>query len=161
MKATALALMVFVTACASGKSVFGRGPRDARTEALYWNALGHLDAANKQASVDSALVYLDSYLVTGRNQTHRREALVLQQLARQSQQLARVQAALQHSRAETKPDSTAPAAPPARTEADARRRDEETVKEIQRLKDELAKANEELDRIRKRLAAPKPPGTPP
>jgi len=37
-----------------------------------------------------------------------------------------------------------------------KRSDDEAVKEIQRLKDELAKANEELDRIKKRLAAPKP-----
>jgi hypothetical protein len=160
MRATTLAVAVFVTACASGQSLLGRGPRDARAEALYWNAISHLDAANKQGSLDSALTYLDSYLVSGRKQTHRREALVLQQLARQSQQLSRVQAALQHSRAEPRADSTAAVAPPARTDTDTRRRDEETVKEIQRLKDELAKANEELERIRKRLAAPKPPGTP-
>ena len=38
----------------------------------------------------------------------------------------------------------------------AKKSDDEAVKEIQRLKDELAKANEELDRIKKRLAAPKP-----
>jgi hypothetical protein len=157
MKATALTVVVFVTACASGQSVFGRGPRDARAEELYWKAISHLDAANKQGSLDSALTFLESYLVSGRKQTHRREALVLQQLARQSLQLSRVQAALQLSRAETRTDSTAPAAPPARTEPETRRRDEEAVKEIQRLKDELAKANEELERIRKRLTAPKPP----
>jgi hypothetical protein len=43
-----------------------------------------------------------------------------------------------------------------KAEPDGKARDEEMVKEIQRLKDELAKANDELERIKKRLATPKP-----
>ena len=61
---------------------------------------------------------------------------------------ARVEATLQTkvAAAEAKP----------RGEPDVKARDEDMVKEIQRLKDELAKANDELERIKKRLASPKP-----
>jgi hypothetical protein len=121
-------------------------------DSLYWRAISHLDAANQRGSLDSATILLDGYLSTGTTQPHRQEALVLRQLARDSRQLARVESMLRQARA----DSTPPRS--GANDAEVRRRDEESVKEIQRLKEELAKANEELERIRKRLAAPKPPG---
>ena len=137
-------------ACSSGPSLFRSAPEPApAADELYWKALFQLDAANKRGSLDSASAYLDSYLATGTAQPHRREALVLRQLTRDSRQLARVEGALQQARADT---SSRP-----HTEVETKRRDEEAVKEIQRLKEELAKANEELERIRKRLTAPKPP----
>jgi hypothetical protein len=126
----------------------------AGPDSLYWRALGHLDAANRRGSLDSATMLLDGYLSTGTTQPHRQEALVLRQLARDSRQLARVQSLLVQARTDSAPARSGA------TEAEVRRRDDESVKEIQRLKEELAKANEELERIRKRLAAPKPPGAP-
>ena len=138
-------------ACRHGPSLFGSGSApDADPDSLYWKAIFQLDAANKRGSLDSATTYLEAYLASGPTQSHRREAMVLRQLARDARQLARVQGALQQARADS-----ADGRP--RSDTDSKRREDEAVKEIQRLKDELAKANEELDRIRKRLAAPKPP----
>ena len=122
------------------------------SDSLYWRALNHLDAANRTGSSDSAIALLDAYLATGTAQPRRQEALVLRQLARDSRQLARVEGLLKQARTDSQPSRSSA------TEAELRKRDEESVKEIQRLKEELAKANEELERIRKRLAAPKPPG---
>ena len=123
----------------------------AGPDSLYWRAVTHLDAANRTGSLDSALTLLDAYIAGDAIRAHRREALVLRQLARDSRQLARVESLLQQARADDPPRSSG-------TDGDVRRRDEAALKEIQRLKEELAKANEELERIRKRLAAPKPPG---
>lgn len=128
-------------------------------EALYWNAVSQLDAANRQGSLDSALALLESYLGSGQTQDHRAEAVVLRQLARDAQQLAKVQAA-PHS-ASTGPEARPSTDARPQTETKVVVRDEESVKEIQRLKEELAKANEELERIRKRLAPHKPPGASP
>ena len=140
---------IAIAACSHPPKFLRRSPGEpAASDSLYWKALTHLDAANQRGSTDSALKFLDVYLAGGTQQAHRLEALTLRRLARDAMQLARVEAALQAKSAE-----------PARTsgEAPAPRRDEEAVKEIQRLKEELAKANEELERIRKRLATPKPP----
>jgi hypothetical protein len=123
-------------------------PEPAPSDSLYWKAVLHLDALNQKGSTDSAIKFLDAYLARDTTQRHRLEAVVLRRLARDAMQLARVEAALQQAKS----------AEPVRTGDSAPRRDEEMVKEIQRLKDELAKANEELERIKKRLAAPKPPG---
>ena len=149
MRTFLLALATIAIAACSHPPKFLRGAPEAppASDSLYWKAITHLDAANQRGSTDSALKYLDAYLANGVEQTHRLEALTLRRLARDAMQLARVQAALQARSAEP---SKAPA-------EGAPRRDEEAVKEIQRLKDELAKANEELERIRKRLATPKPP----
>lgn len=111
-------------------------------EALYWRAVIHLDPANTRGSIDTALVSLEAYLARGIRPTHVMEAAALRRLARSTQQLARVASALQQPRPADQPDTKA--------------RDDEAVKEIQRLKDELAKATAELDRIKKRLAEPKP-----
>ena len=125
----------------------------AGPDSLYWKALTHLDAANRTGSLDSAMALLDAYIAGHAIRPHRQEALVLRQLARDSRQLARVEGLLQQVRADSTSTRRATA-----TEAELRKRDDEALKEIQRLKEELAKANEELERIRKRLAAPKPPG---
>jgi hypothetical protein len=155
-----LGALVALALCASAACHRSPAPRPpeptplAGPDSLYWRALSHLDAANRRGSLDSATVLLDGYLSGGTTQPHRQEALVLRQLARDSRQLARVQSMLQ-ARTDSAPSRAGA------SDADVRRRDDEFVKEIQRLKDELAKANEELDRIRKRLAAPKPPGMSP
>ena len=115
-------------------------------DSLYWRAVSFLDTANAKASTDSAIVLLDRYLVATKP-AHKVEATALRKLAKDSQQLAKVSAALQQARnaAENRQSSE--------------RRDDDSVKEIERLKDELAKAKEELERIKKRLAAP-PAGKP-
>lgn len=141
------ALLSMTTAC--NRAFVGRpDPEAASSDSLYWKAVLHLDASNRKGTTDSALKYLDAYLAGDTTQRHRLEALILRRLARDAMQLARVEAALQHAR------NSEPARAPAETPP---KRDEEALKEIQRLKDELAKANEELERIRKRLASPKPP----
>lgn len=146
MKRLILFGLFVAVACRPG--LFRRGPRPdpEAADSLYWRAIGLIDAANTNGSTDSALHYLNLYLAEGVVQRHRLEATVLRQLARDALLLARVQAALQQQ----KPDTV-------RVRTEGRGRVEEALKEIQRLKDELAKANEELERIRKRLANPKPP----
>ena len=146
-----LGLAATLAACSSGIRIFRRPAPEVGADSLYWKAVAQLDPAKTKPLLDSAQSYLDRYLVAPR-QAHRREALVLRQLVQDARQLARVELALQQARSDTAQRAHS------NNEAEPRRRDDEALKEIQRLKEELAKANEELDRIRKRLANPKPPG---
>ena len=139
-------------ACSSGMRIFRRPAPEAGADSLYWRAVAQLDPFNPKPSLDSALSNLERYLA-GPQPARRREALVLRQLTQDAKQLARVELALQQARSDTTQTRAHTS-----TEAERRRDDEALVKEIQRLKEELAKANEELDRIRTRLANPKPPG---
>jgi capsule polysaccharide export protein KpsE/RkpR len=116
-------------------------------DSLYWQAVENLDVSNKSGTLDTAIAKLDAYLASPGKLPHAKEAQVLRSLARNAQQLARVEATLQQARAnaaENRPRET----------SDSKARDDESLKEIQRLKDELAAANAELERIKKRLAAP-------
>jgi hypothetical protein len=145
-----LAALWLASACAH--SPFSRGPRpNTEADTLYWKAIAAINPASADRSLDSAIVYLDRYLASPGPLRHNSEALVLRRLAQESMQLARVEAAL-IVRTDTVEVRTRTEAPP--------KRDEAAIREIQRLKEELAKANEELDRIRKRLATP-PPTKPP
>lgn len=108
-------------------------------EAMYWRALYKLDPANQTATPHDAVVLLDSYLATAQS-THRAEA----------QTLRRVAAALEARAAAVASGATQPKTDPPKV--DDKAKDEE----LQRLKDELAKANAELERIKRRLAQPKP-----
>jgi hypothetical protein len=143
-----LILFAVLVAAACRPGAFRRSPPDPLTseDSLYWRAVSHLDAANTNGSIDSALHYLNGYLANGTVQAHRVEAMVFRQLARDAQLLGRVQAALREQKTDT-----------VRIRTEARTRDEDSLREIQRLKDQLARANEELERIRKRLANPRPP----
>jgi hypothetical protein len=148
--ATLVAAVAFCTGCLHGASLIQRKPDsspEAVADSLYWIAVRNLDPTNKNGTLDSAIVKLDAYLATPGKIKHATEAMVLRRLARNAQQLARVEATLQ---------ARAAADGKQKSEPD-KSRDEDMVKEIQRLKDELAKANDELERIKKRLAAPKPP----
>ena len=109
------------------------------TETMYWRALYKLDPANPNASTSEASVMLDNYLAVGVG-SHRSEANALRRIAGlvQSQNAASA--------------VTASAQKPDAGKADEKAKDDE----LQRLRDELAKANAELDRIKRRLAAPKP-----
>ena len=141
-----LFVVLVAVACRGGNPFRNTLRPAADPDSLYWKAVAHLDAANTNGSTDSAVHFLNLYLGNGTVQKHRVEALTFRQLARDAQLLARVQAALSQQKTDTVRIRTA-----------APSRDEELVKEVQRLKDELAKANAELERIKKRLAQPKPP----
>ena len=101
-------------------------------ESGYWRAVYKLDPANKDASTKEAIAGLDRYLADP-DGTHRGEATTLRRIATQLQSLDRA--------------INAPKADDA-----AATRDEE----VKKLRDELQATKDELERIKRRLAAPKP-----
>jgi hypothetical protein len=101
-------------------------------ETSYWRALYKLDPANQTASPRDAAALFDAYLAVSAPTVHRADASALR----------RVASVLDRASSGT---ASTPA-PPSATSAE----------EVQRLRDELAKANAELERIRRRLAQPKP-----
>ena len=105
-------------------------------DAMYWRALYKLDPNNGSAAPRDAAVLLDGYLASG-TAAHRMEAQALRRVA-----------TVLDARA------VAASASPAKTDV-VRAEDKARDEEIQRLKEELGKANAELDRIKRRLA-PKP-----
>ena len=105
------------------------------SEVTYWRALLKLDPGNA-AAIRESVTMLDAYLASTPAGTHRAEAAVQRRLAVALEQRNAALAAI-------------PPAPAVRPEDKAR--DEE----ITRLRDELSKANAELDRIRRRLARPR------
>jgi hypothetical protein len=151
MKRALVAALLFGTGCLHGTTLIQRKPDsspEAVADSLYWSAVRNLNPTNKNGTLDAGIANLDAYLASPAKLKHAAEAAVLRSLARNAQQLARVEATLQQriALADTRQ----------KAEPDSKTRDEEMVKEIQHLKDELAKANEELERIKKRLATPKP-----
>ena len=110
-------------------------------ETGFWRALFKLDGANRNAEARDAIALLDAYLSAPVTVAHRGAATSLR----------RVAVAL---------DRTAIAAPPSTARADAKPEvkpeDRPREEEITRLKEELAKANAELERIKRRLAQPNP-----
>lgn len=130
-------------------------------EATYWRALYALDPANRAESISAAIASLDTYLADTRPRDHVLEATMLRRVAGQLDALNRLAAS---AIAQAK-DANAAAAI-ARALSDARIEPPKaadtsgsaSADEIKRLKDELAKANAELERIRRRLAQPPPPG---
>ena len=55
------ALVATTSACT--RAFVGRpDPEPVRSDSLYWKAVLHLDASNKNGTTDSALKYLDAYL---------------------------------------------------------------------------------------------------
>ena len=140
-------------ACARGPALFRRS-QPPSADSVYVVALSFLDSTGRAAALDSAGKYLDVYLAMPAKDGHKSEAVIIRRLVRDAQQLAKVEAALREARSAASGSRGGEGRPAA---AEVKARDEESVREIQRLKDELAKANEELERIRKRLANPKPP----
>ena len=106
-------------------------------EAMYWRALYKLDPSNAATAPKDAGVLLDGYLGSGAS-THRAEA----------QTLRRVATALESTRSTT-------AVTPPKTEV-VKVDDKAQAEEVARLRDELGRANAELERIKRRLAQPKP-----
>ncbi len=150
MRATLLLCLVLASACAPSGRLFQRGPRpDANVEGQFTRALVLLEPGANLAALDSATMLLDAYLANAGYVTRRPEATVLRRLATDAIQLSKVATALQQERADTRAKSAEPEQPAQRTDTDS-------LKEIQRLKDQLAEANAELERIKKRLATQKP-----
>lgn len=143
MRRALVLTLLLVSGCVPGPATFGPTPGGSNAEAaadsLYWSAVRNLDPSNKNGTLDAGLSKLDAYLSSSGPLKHAAEATTLRSLARNSQQLARMEAALQQARANTAQKS------------------ESDSEEIQRLKEELAKANAELERIKKRLASPDKP----
>ena len=108
-------------------------------DALYWRALYRLDPANPNASPHDAAQLLDGYISTSTG-THKTEA----------QALRRVAVSMENRAVANANSSAVPKLEPPKPE------DKAKDEELQRVKDELAKANAELERIKRRLAQPKP-----
>lgn len=102
-------------------------------EATFWRALYKLDPANGTATPHDAAVLLDAYLASSLTVPHRGAATTLRRIAGALDRPSAVAVA---------GGATAPTGS----------RDEE----LARVKDELAKANAELERIKRRVATPKP-----
>ena len=108
-------------------------------EAMYWRAIYRLDPANPAASTHEAIALLDAYLASSQT-PHRTESQILRRIA--------VALDARPKEVAASNSNTAPTTAPKDDKAQA--------DEITRLKDELAKANAELERIKRRLAQPKP-----
>jgi hypothetical protein len=105
-------------------------------EVPYWRALFKLDP-NSTAAMRESMTLLDGYLTTAPAGTHRLEAGVLRRLGLAIEQRNAAIAAI----------------PPALA---AHPEDKAREEELQRLRDDLAAANAELARIRRRVARPRP-----
>ena len=121
---------------------------EGATESLYWRGVISLEPENHDASPQIAAALLETYNRSGSALPHRLEADILRHLALRVQALSGGAVATAAA-----PSSAAnPSASPDRS-ADLKAKDTE----IQRLKDELAKANDELERIKRRLTTPTKP----
>ncbi|MFN2399490.1 MAG: hypothetical protein ABR543_12750 [Gemmatimonadaceae bacterium] len=119
------------------------GTPEAR-EAEYWRGLFKLDPANRRRSASEALPHLDRYLSDTIGLVHLVEARAIRILAGTLDSLAHTVTVITSAQSAQAVDSGFPP------------REQEMVKEIQRLKDQLDKTNAELERIKRRLAAPTP-----
>ena len=114
-------------------------------ESVYWRGILALDPNNRDGSPQVAAALFETYAKAGGALPHRREAEILQRVALRLPSPGSASVAVA---AATSPSM----APPDRA-ADLKAKDVE----IQHLKDELAKANDELERIKKRLTTPTKP----
>ncbi|MEO7367218.1 MAG: hypothetical protein ABIZ36_04625 [Gemmatimonadaceae bacterium] len=103
-------------------------------EVAFWRALYMVDPSNKNASVAEGLRAIDIYLATPGNKWYRPQAQVVKRIASTMQNMRTAKAVTRVVGRDT---------------VFVTREDEITA-----LKDQLAKANAELDRIKKRLANP-------
>lgn len=115
-------------------------------ESAYWRGVIALEPSNRDGSPQIAAAFFETYSRGGGELPHRVEAEILRDIA------VRLQAAGAPTIAVASPAPGASAAPAAGA-ADLKAKDSE----IQRLKDELAKANDELERIKRRLTTPTKP----
>jgi TolA-binding protein len=113
-------------------------------DALFWRAFYKLDPTNGTATPREAQALLDTYLSISVSVPHRGAATTLRRIASALERPAQAAAS------STSSGSNTPTPTP--TTATDKSRDEE----VARLRDELAKANAELERIKRRVATPKP-----
>lgn len=125
-----------------------KGTAEAR-EAAYWRAVYLLDPKNRASNPRQAALYLDEYLADPPAPANASQARALRGMAVTVDSLDEaVRAAKQRPPPEAgEPNKSAPDTG----------REQELQKEVDRLKEQLDKANAELDRIKKRLTAPRPP----
>lgn len=130
-------------------------------ETAYWRAVYKLDPSNRDLSLESAIASLDGYLADTRPHQHTAEARTLRRIAGELDRLNRLagNALAQQIKDVNAAPATRVGANEPRPDAPKAAPDTAAQDEIKRLKDELAKANAELERIRRRLA--QPPGKPP
>ena len=126
-----------------------KGTPEAR-EAVYWRAVYILDPRNRESSPRDAISYLDDYLADPPLPANASQARAMRGMAATVDSLDQ---AVQEAQQRPARESGEPSRPAPDTG-----REDELEKEIERLKEQLEKANAELDRIKKRLTAPRPPG---
>jgi hypothetical protein len=136
-------------------------------ETTYWRAVFRADPSNTGSTTTLALAALDGYLRDPRPRDHILEAQTLRRAVAQIDGLNRAaQDASQQAKNANNEAANAKAAiadakeTANKADANASAAAADKDAEIKRLKDELGKANAELDRIRKRLASPPPPTKP-
>jgi hypothetical protein len=106
-------------------------------ETVFWRAVYRLDPANPDASPSRAVSELTTYMARPGRHTHLAEARALRRAATLADSLS----------SHTGRRAAAPADAAAATDKDA---------EIARLREELKRATEELERIKRRLSTPTP-----
>lgn len=112
------------------------------TEAVFWRGLFKVDPNNRNGSLSAGITSFDAYLASDSAGWHRSVAVVLRRTAALAQSLKLATSTAQQTTTVVGPV----------TDKDAMKsRDEE----IASLRDQLAKVNAELERIKKRLANPK------
>lgn len=115
----------------------------AATEAVFWRGLFKVDPNNKNGSLSAGISSFDAYLAGNPTDGYQSIAVVLRRTAVLAQSLKLAATVAQQTTSPTTavtPDKDA-----------MKSRDEE----IASLRDQLAKVNAELERIKKRLANPK------
>jgi hypothetical protein len=121
------------------------GSWEAR-EAAYWRAVYMLDPENPDAAPRDALPLLELYLADSSVVTHSQAARALWALASRQDSLR-----LALLEATARPDTlVAPAQPSTQPST----REEELVREVARLKEQLDLTTAELERIKRRLTTP-------
>ena len=122
--------------------------REAR-EISFWRAAYLVDPANQLGSLSGGIAALDGYLQSEPSGWYRNEAIVLRRTAAAAQALTDARGGIGGPIVTTGAVDTVVIAPRSREVEIASLREQ-----LARSKDELAKANAELERIKKRLANP-------
>lgn len=129
---------------------------DEAHEALYWRALFRMAPGNDSTAHRLVVPTLQRYLAR-RSGAFRTEARVLLQLAEAHAELAAQAAAKEAEIAEVRAALGRARERPAGSGEPADAPSDRTIAaEVERLRGELAKANQELERIRRRLAGQRP-----
>lgn len=129
--------------------------REAR-ESAFWRAAYQIDPANRLGSLETGVAALDAYLANEPEGWYRNEAAILRRTAIAARGLA---AGASRAWAPTRDTVVVVTQPRDTPPPQQRSRDEEIAElrsQLARSKTELAQANAELERIKKRLANPSP-----